>query len=81
MITDSGGIQEETTFRKIPCLTLRVNTERPVTISVGSNKLLTFDKIGVMKEVDNILHGKFKKSAIPALWDGKATERVLQSLL
>jgi UDP-N-acetylglucosamine 2-epimerase (non-hydrolysing) len=80
VITDSGGIQEETTFRKIPCLTLRANTERPSTIEIGSNKLLPYEKKDIMLELDKVRKGTFKKGNIPPLWDGKATERIFQIL-
>ncbi len=78
VITDSGGIQEETTFRRIPCLTLRPNTERPITVSLGSNKLLDFDLELIKNEIALIQNGTFKKGEIPPLWDGKATERIVK---
>lgn len=77
VVTDSGGIQEETTFKQVPCLTLRPNTERPSTIELGSNILMDFDVEEVIKEVTNIKAGNCKKGAIPPLWDGRATERIL----
>jgi UDP-N-acetylglucosamine 2-epimerase (non-hydrolysing) len=80
VVTDSGGIQEETTYLKIPCLTLRENTERPETISIGSNLLLGFDKGKIKKAFENILSGNWKKSSIPDLWDGKAAERIVKVL-
>lgn len=76
VITDSGGIQEETTFLNIPCLTIRENTERPVTVSIGTNILVGQDMEHLRSEVDLILAGKAKKGAIPPLWDGKASERI-----
>jgi UDP-N-acetylglucosamine 2-epimerase (non-hydrolysing) len=76
VLTDSGGIQEETTFRKIPCLTLRENTERPSTIDEGTNKLVTFEN--VIHEIVEIKSGNFKKGKIPQYWDGKATERIVE---
>lgn len=76
VITDSGGIQEETTFRRVPCLTLRPNTERPSTLEIGSNTLLHFDKAGILETVARINTGTYKKCDIPPLWDGKATERI-----
>jgi UDP-N-acetylglucosamine 2-epimerase (non-hydrolysing) len=76
VITDSGGIQEETTFRKVPCLTLRPNTERPSTLTIGSNTLLHFDKAGILATVKQINTGTYKKCEVPPLWDGKATERI-----
>ncbi|MDJ1505952.1 non-hydrolyzing UDP-N-acetylglucosamine 2-epimerase [Xanthocytophaga agilis] len=76
VITDSGGIQEETTFRKVPCITLRPNTERPSTIDLGSNTLLHFDKEKILTTVNQINTGDYKTCGIPPLWDGKATERI-----
>ncbi|HET6992693.1 MAG TPA: UDP-N-acetylglucosamine 2-epimerase (non-hydrolyzing), partial [Bacteroidia bacterium] len=80
IITDSGGIQEESTFLKVPCLTLRPNTERPVTISVGSNELVEFDINNILSKISAIENGTFKKGAIPPLWDGHATERIFEIL-
>jgi len=77
IITDSGGIQEESTFRQKPCLTLRPNTERPATVDEGTNTLLNFDMALVKKYILEIEGGHYKKGKIPALWDGKATERIL----
>lgn len=76
VLTDSGGIQEETTFRQIPCITLRPNTERPVTISVGSNVLMKFEPDLVMAKIAEIESGNYKTFTIPELWDGNATERI-----
>jgi UDP-N-acetylglucosamine 2-epimerase (non-hydrolysing) len=81
VLTDSGGIQEETTFLRKPCLTLRPNTERPSTITIGSNTLLPFEPDKIMHAVDSILKGNYKKGEIPHLWDGKATERVMKRLV
>ncbi|HEV7218853.1 MAG TPA: UDP-N-acetylglucosamine 2-epimerase (non-hydrolyzing) [Terriglobales bacterium] len=80
VITDSGGIQEETTYLGIPCLTLRSNTERPVTVTVGTNILVGEDKHKLTSELENILAGKGKKGAIPPLWDGHASERIFAVL-
>jgi len=76
VLTDSGGIQEETTFLKVPCLTLRPNTERPVTVTVGSNVLLPFELNGILQWISRIEEGSFRKGEVPPLWDGKATERI-----
>jgi len=77
ILTDSGGIQEESTFRQKPCLTLRPNTERPVTVDEGTNTLLNFDLEEIKTYILQIEEGVYKKGSIPALWDGKATERIL----
>jgi UDP-N-acetylglucosamine 2-epimerase (non-hydrolysing) len=81
VITDSGGIQEETTFLRIPCLTLRPNTERPVTIIEGTNELIPFDLEHIASAISRIAGGTFKKGRVPDLWDGHATERVFDALL
>jgi UDP-N-acetylglucosamine 2-epimerase (non-hydrolysing) len=81
VITDSGGIQEETTFRRVPCLTLRPNTERPSTVSIGSNELLPFDIDLVQNRIEAIMNGTFKKGGIPPYWDGHSTERILEHCL
>lgn len=81
VLTDSGGIQEETTFKQIPCLTLRPNTERPSTISIGSNTLLNFDIERIIEQLNAVFEGRYKHGQIPELWDGKATERVLKAIL
>ena len=80
IITDSGGIQEESTFRQKPCLTLRPNTERPVTTEIGSNTLLSFDLDLIQAEINKIEAGTYKKGSIPEFWDGQATERILKVL-
>jgi UDP-N-acetylglucosamine 2-epimerase (non-hydrolysing) len=76
VITDSGGIQEETTFLGIPCLTVRKNTERPITVEMGTNIVVGQDMERLKSEVYNILDGKAKQGKIPLLWDGKASERI-----
>ncbi len=77
-ITDSGGIQEETTYLNMPCLTLRENTERPITVTQGTNRLVQPDALVAM--VDKVLAGGVKASRRPELWDGKTAGRVAQSL-
>jgi len=81
VITDSGGIQEETTFRRVPCLTLRPNTERPSTVWIGTNELVPFTIEIVRQKISEIIEGRYKKGEIPPMWDGKATERILQQCL
>ncbi len=76
VITDSGGVQEETTYLGVPCLTLRENTERPVTVTLGTNLLIGFDYRRLEAEVERVLAGTFKKGVIPPLWDGRAGERI-----
>jgi UDP-N-acetylglucosamine 2-epimerase (non-hydrolysing) len=80
VITDSGGIQEETTFRRIPCLTVRENTERPVTVDIGTNELLPFDLSVLEQKLSAIETGQYKTGIIPPLWDGRATERIVEVL-
>ena len=72
VITDSGGIQEETTYLGVPCLTLRENTERPITVTMGTNILVGEDKNRLTRELHSILDGNGKKGVIPPLWDGHA---------
>jgi len=81
VLTDSGGIQEETTVLGIPCLTLRDTTERPITISEGTNVLVWNDTERIVREAFQVLDGKAKKAKIPALWDGKAAERIVKILV
>jgi UDP-N-acetylglucosamine 2-epimerase (non-hydrolysing) len=77
VLTDSGGIQEETTALGIPCLTLRDNTERPITIEFGTNILVGTSPERIILEANRILEGKLKTGKIPPLWDGKAAERIV----
>jgi UDP-N-acetylglucosamine 2-epimerase (non-hydrolysing) len=78
VLTDSGGLQEETTFLNVPCLTLRPNTERPITISQGTNKLTSLETLEF--DFDYILNGYPSKGGIPDLWDGKTAERIIEIL-
>jgi UDP-N-acetylglucosamine 2-epimerase (non-hydrolysing) len=80
VITDSGGIQEETTYLRVPCLTLRNNTERPVTVELGTNVLLGQDTTRLRVELTKILEGKGKAGTIPPQWDGRASERIADVL-
>jgi UDP-N-acetylglucosamine 2-epimerase (non-hydrolysing) len=79
-LTDSGGIQEETTWLRVPCLTMRDTTERPSTITLGTNKLVGTDANEISRSVDQILKGKWKKGRIPKYWDGKTAERIVELL-
>lgn len=81
VVTDSGGVQEETTFLGVPCLTLRPNTERPITVEVGTNTILDFDLDRLEQEVARAARGEGKRGAIPPLWDGHTAERIADSLL
>ena len=79
VLTDSGGLQEESTYFRTPCLTLRPNTERPITITVGSNKLTTL--AGLTADISEVLSRDEVPGRIPPLWDGKTSQRILESLL
>lgn len=81
VITDSGGITEETTFLKVPCLTLRDNTERPETISIGTNELVGTNPKAIKLALDRIFSGNWKTGNVPELWDGKAAQRIIRHLL
>lgn len=80
VMTDSGGVQEETTFLGVPCLTLRDTTERPVTVHMGSNEIVSLDKERIVNSLVTIKEGRWKVSTTPPLWDGKAAERIVQVL-
>ena len=81
VITDSGGIQEETTYLGTPCLTVRENTERPITVEVGTNKLVGTDPQNIKREVERVITGESKKSSIPPLWDGHTSTRIAKILI
>ena len=77
VITDSGGIQEETTYLKIKCLTIRENTERPITIEKGTNRLVNLNDIKLFEKIRTLIQSDYSvHSEIPHLWDGKAGNRI-----
>jgi UDP-N-acetylglucosamine 2-epimerase (non-hydrolysing) len=78
VLTDSGGIQEETTVLGIPCLTIRENTERPITVEIGTNRLVGVSPERILHEAQNVLRGVGRTGRIPELWDGKASGRIVQ---
>jgi UDP-N-acetylglucosamine 2-epimerase (non-hydrolysing) len=79
VLTDSGGLQEEATWFQTPCLTLRPNTERPVTITLGSNRLTALPRLS--SDLAECLDGPVRRGAVPPLWDGKTASRILDALL
>jgi UDP-N-acetylglucosamine 2-epimerase (non-hydrolysing) len=79
VLTDSGGLQEESTYFRTPCLTLRPNTERPITVTMGSNKLTKVELLAA--DIQAVLHREPAFGQIPPLWDGQASKRIVQSLL
>jgi len=81
VITDSGGVQEETTFLGVPCLTLRENTERPITVTLGTNLIIGRDVTRMQQEVHRILGGETKSGSPIPLWDGIAAERIAKVVL
>ncbi len=81
ILTDSGGIQEESTFLDVPCITMRENTERPITLELGTNVLTGLSSEKVIDLVEKCYAGEWKKSRVPDLWDGKAAERIARILV
>ncbi len=81
VITDSGGITEETTVMGVPCMTLRDSTERPETCTLGTNELLGTDPHAIKPAMERLFRGEWKKGSIPPLWDGHAAERIIESLM
>ena len=81
VLTDSGGIQEETTYLRIPCLTLRANTERPITVSEGTNTLVGTDLLRAWKLVEEIIGGGYKPGRGIYRWDGHTAERIVSVLI
>ncbi|MBI3366901.1 MAG: UDP-N-acetyl glucosamine 2-epimerase [Burkholderiales bacterium] len=80
VLTDSGGLQEETTALGVPCLTMRENTERPITVEQGTNTMVGRDTAAIVAGVDEILAGRGKQGRVPELWDGHAAERIAADL-
>ena len=80
VLTDSGGIQEETTILKVPCLTLRENTERPITAEVGSNQVVGTDPQKILAAYRKVVSGEFGRPQTPPMWDGHAAERIARVL-
>ena len=81
VVTDSGGITEETTVMGVPCITLRANTERPETCTIGTNELIGTDPKAIKPALERLYDGRWKKGGIPPLWDGHAAERIVENLL
>jgi len=81
VITDSGGITEETTVMGIPCMTLRDSTERPETITIGTNELIGTNPAAIKGSLELLFSGNWKKGKIPEKWDGKAAERIIAIIM
>jgi UDP-N-acetylglucosamine 2-epimerase (non-hydrolysing) len=79
VLTDSGGLQEEATYFRTPCLTLRPNTERPITITLGSNRLTSLERL--IEDLEAVLAGPMRLGQVPPLWDGHTAERALDELI
>ncbi len=80
VLTDSGGLQEETTALGVPCLTMRENTERPITVEQGTNTMVGRNAAAIVKGVDDILQGRGKRGRVPEFWDGRSAERIAADL-
>ena len=80
VITDSGGITDESTVMGVPCMTLRDSTERPETIALGTNELVGTNPDNLSSYLDRLFAGEWKKGSIPPLWDGKAAERIIKHI-
>lgn len=81
VITDSGGITEETTVMMVPCITLRDNTERPETVTIGTNELIGTNPAAIKPTLEKLFSGNWKRGGIPPLWDGNTAERIVENLL
>jgi UDP-N-acetylglucosamine 2-epimerase (non-hydrolysing) len=81
VLTDSGGMQEETTILKVPCLTLRENTERPITAEIGSNQVVGTDPAKILEAYHHAVNGGCHEPGTPPLWDGRAAQRIVDILL
>ena len=81
VITDSGGITEETTVMGIPCMTLRNSTERPETVDIGTNELLGVNPKAIQPALEKLFSGNWKKGNIPLLWDGKTSSRIVKHII
>jgi UDP-N-acetylglucosamine 2-epimerase (non-hydrolysing) len=80
VLTDSGGLQEETTALGVPCLTLRANTERPITVEEGTNTMVGSDRAAILQAVSEVVDGRGKRGRVPALWDGRASHRIADDI-
>lgn len=80
VITDSGGLQEETTVLGVPCITLRENTERPITCEVGTNFIAGNDGVAILRYTSMVLNGEMPRGTVPERWDGRAAERIVEIL-
>ena len=80
VITDSGGVTEETTVMGVPCMTLRTSTERPETVDIGTNELLGVDPAALRPAMNRLFEGDWKKGGIPPLWDGQTAPRIVAAL-
>ena len=80
VLTDSGGIQEETTYLRVPCLTLRENTERPVTTTIGTSRLVGNDPTRIRAAFEEVIRGEWPEGSEVPLWDGRAAERVAEAI-
>jgi UDP-N-acetylglucosamine 2-epimerase (non-hydrolysing) len=78
VLTDSGGIQEETTILQVPCLTLRENTERPITVDMGTNRIVGQDPQRILAAYRDVVEGRVTRGRVPPLWDGQAAERIVE---